>query len=68
MDDRVVISRPRAPAGKVLVEGVGCFDGDDKVALKKAFFKQKVIKLVGICIIGMMSLIWVLIIICIIKY
>ena len=31
--------RPIAPAGKVLVEGIGYFDGDDKAVLEKAFFK-----------------------------
>jgi len=41
--------RPIAPAGKVLVEGIGYFDGDDKAVLEKAFFKQKVI-MIGLMI------------------
>jgi len=54
------MERPRPRPGKILVEGVGYFDGDDAVALKKAYFKQKVMLwmlccaapcVLGICVI-----------------
>ena len=59
---RNIMERPKPRPGKILVEGVGYFDGDDVVGLKKAYFKQKVMwwmfSLCTLCIVGI-GIIWI---------